>query len=171
MSSPGSTAGAAAKAGTAHRVAGAAKAGAATAAKFGLGSKAVAAGGLVASFAGRRALWPAMVVGSAFGGALWFGAFEIFFSASKLAFPVPAIQDDSAKYGGAATVPVTAGGVCWVGSKLAPLTAPPPASVVDLSGTIGWARSLPVKHYAATIGASAAISAICCRAFQYRGGA
>lgn len=146
----------------------------ATAAKVGtagLGAKALVGGGIIASFAGRRALWPAMVVGGSFAGAAWFGAFEAVLSASKLVWPVPANQDTGAQLTGVATVPVTAGSILWVGSKLAPPMAPPPESIVDLTGMISFARSLPLKHIAASIGASAALSALGCRAVQYRGGA
>lgn len=160
--------------GNPHSMTAAAKAAAATAkvaTASGLGTKALIGGSMFASFAGRRALWPALGLGGAFTGAMWFGAFEICFSMAKLVWPIPAKQQQNSVTAGAATVPFTAGGVLWLGSKLAPSMAPPPASVGDLSGMLAFARSLPLKHYSYCVATSAALSAICCRAVQAKGGA
>jgi hypothetical protein len=164
--------------GNAHSLTAAAKAAAATAkvaaasaANAGLGTKALIGGSMIASFAGRRALWPALGLGGAFTGAMWFGAFEVCFSMAKLVWPIPAKQQQNSAIAGAATVPFTAGGVLWLGSKFTPAMAPPPASVGDLSGMLVFARSLPLKHYSYCIATSAALSAICCRAVQAKGGA
>ena len=133
--------------------------------------KVLAAGGTVAAFAGRRALWPGFVVGGAFSSAAWFGVFEITWSMTKLAMPVPKEPDSGARVVGIVSIPVVTGGSLLLGHKLAPAVAAPPTSIIDLPGLFGFARSLPLKHYAVTGATSAVAAAVCCRVVQYHGGA
>ena len=148
------------------KIAGAAKAGATKAA-----AGKVLAVGSVAAFAGRRALWPGFVVGGAFAAAAWFGTFELTWSATKVLLPIPAEPNAAARAAGVASIPVSSGSVLWVGHRFAPAVAPPPASIVDLSGLAGFVRSLPLKHYALTGLSSAGAAAVCCRVVQSKGGA
>uniref|UniRef100_A0A7S2I8R3 Uncharacterized protein n=1 Tax=Haptolina brevifila TaxID=156173 RepID=A0A7S2I8R3_9EUKA len=151
----------------AARAAAAAKA----AATSGSAMKAVGVVGTLGVFAGRRALWPGLVLGGAAVSAGWFGAFELVFSASKAVLPVPAEADTSAQVAGVATIPFSGGGVLLIGHKIAPPTAALPTSVVDLPGLFGFVRSLPVGHYATAGLVSASVAAVCCRAVQWKGGA
>ncbi len=104
-----------------------------------------------AAFLGRRALYPAFVVGGAFGSAAWFGTFEIALSASKLVLPEPAQPDQSAHNNGYAIVPFTGGASLWLGWRLAPELPSPPESAFNLGG---WRRCpacsrsdpLPARH-------------------------
>jgi len=148
---------------------------AAAAAKVGAtkGAAVKAAGfvGTLGLFAGRRALWPGLLLGGSGAAAGWFGAFEMMFSCTKFVLPEPPNPDSSAMLTGVATIPITGGGVLFAGHKMAPPMAALPASVVDLAGLFGFVRSLPVHHYAQAGLASAAAAAVCCRIVQYRGGA
>ena len=145
------------------------------AAAAGLGKAAVGkvafAGGTLAAFAGRRALWPAFFMGSVFSSAAWFGCFEISWSMMRGILPIPKEPDQSARTTGLLTLPITVGGTMLVGWRLTPAMAPPPESVVDISGLLKYARSVPLKHFALVGGSSAAIAAATCRVVQWRGGA
>jgi hypothetical protein len=126
--------------------------------------------GAGAAFAGRRILWPGILLGGTFTSAAWFGAFELVFGAAKLLLPEPAAGrvEARAHYAGIATVPVAGGAVLFAGHRLAPPIAEPSGSVIDL---VALVRSLPIRHYATTGLASATAAAVCCRVVQYRGGA
>ena len=134
-------------------------------------SKAAFTGGTLAAFAGRRALWPALAVGTAFSGAAWFGTFEIVLSATKVVMPVPAKPDSAAQTRGLLTLPVTTLGTMWLGWLTSPALAPVPASVTDVSGLAAYVRSWPLKHYAIAGASSAALAAVTLRSVQYKGGA
>ena len=88
------------------------------------GTKAAFAGGSLVAIAGRRALWPAFFIGSAFSGAAWFGSFELVWSASKFAMPIPDQPDSSAQATGLMTLPLTTGGTVWLGWRGTPSLAP-----------------------------------------------
>ena len=137
------------------------------------GTKAAFAGGSLVAIAGRRALWPAFFIGSAFSGAAWFGSFELVWSASKFAMPIPDEPDSSAQATGLMTLPLTTGGTVWLGWRGTPSLAPLPASVIDMSGLLRYAASSgPVLKHMGIVGASSAtIAALTCRVVQYRGGA
>ena len=134
-------------------------------------AKFVAAGGTMAAFGARRALWPFMLVGGAFSGAAWLGSFEFCWMTCKLLMPIPNPVDKSARNTGLATLPVTIGSTWWLGWKLCPEPPPPPTSITDISGAIRTVKSLPVKHFALVGATSALASAVTCRVVQYRGGA
>lgn len=94
-SPPGSSsAGQAAKTAKAAKAAHAAKATATAAGKAGVavGKGFAVKGALVGgvSFLGRRAAWPAVVLGTAFSGAAWFGAFELASGFMERVLPPPA---------------------------------------------------------------------------------
>jgi hypothetical protein len=147
----------------------AAKAAKAAAAKA-ASAKMVATGAGFAAFAGRRALWPAFGVGAAFASAAWFGVFELALGASGFILPTPADASTHSQRVGYATIPVAAGSIVWLGSKLAPPTAPLPSSVMDTAGLMSFARSLPLGHYGKVGVASAVGAATCCRVVQWRAG-
>ena len=65
------------KAAKAAKVASAAVGKAGSGLAVGLGKSVLGKGAIVGAFAARRAAWPAVVVGTAFGGAAWFGVFEM----------------------------------------------------------------------------------------------
>lgn len=165
----------AAKAGTAaSKVANAAHVAGAAASKAAgaMGStKAFAAGGYLLAFAGRRALWPAMALGSAFGAAGWFGVFDSTISLSKVIMPPPSKPDAHARRAGWATVPVSLVSAGLVGWRFAPALAPPPSSIADIGGFMGFMASLPLGHLAKVGTVSAVVAGITCRVVQYRGGA
>lgn len=158
-------AGAASKAGTA----------AASAAKVAAGKaatgKAVLYGGSLLAFAGRRALWPGFVIGSAFGGAFMFGVFDATLSFTRLLMPVPSDPDRSARNAGYATVPVVIAIGSAAGWHTSPALAAAPTSVVDMQGLFRFATSLPLRHLGIVGASSAAAAAVTCRVVQYRGGA
>ena len=133
--------------------------------------KAAFAGGTVAAFAGRRALWPAAFIGTCFASAAWFGTFELTWSMMRGLMPIPKDPDQGARNTGLLTLPITTGGSLFLGYKLCPPMAPPPSSVVDISGLLTYARSVPMKHFAVVGGASASMAAVTCRIVQWRGGA
>ena len=135
------------------------------------GAKVALTGGVFATFAGRRALWPGFIVGSAFSGAAWFGVFEMTWSFNKLLMPIPAEPDEYGRSTGLMTLPITIGSSMWMGWKVCPEMAPPPNSMIDISGLLSYVRSVPVKHFAIVGGSSAALAATTCRIVQYRGGA
>ena len=120
---------------------------------------------------GRRALWPAFATTGAFAGAAWFGCFEVTWSVSKLLMPVPAAPDPTARVTGWITLPVITGMSAFMGWTLSPNLAPPPASVTDLVGLVGYMRSWPISHFAFVGATSAVTAAVTCRIVQYRGGA
>ena len=153
--------------GAAAKASGAAKA---AAMKIGA-SKAFVAGGSIAAYAGRRALWPFMASGGVFAGAAWFGCFEMCWSTCRMLMPIPADVDAQARRTGLLTLPVTIGSTWWLGWRLSPPLAPPPASIADIAGAITLCKSLPVKHAAIVGMTSAATAAFTCRVVQYRGGA
>ena len=69
------------------------------------------------------------------------------------------------------TLPVTTLSTMWLGWRLAPPLAPLPESVMDFAGLVGYARSVPVRHFAMVGAGSAAFAATTLRIVQYRGGA
>mmetsp|Transcript_73258 Transcript_73258/g.201178 ORF Transcript_73258/g.201178 Transcript_73258/m.201178 type:complete len:135 (+) Transcript_73258:37-441(+) len=127
------------------------------------------AGG-VAGFAGRRALFPVVAVGTAFSSAAWFGTFELCFSFTKLFMPVPAKQDENARLMGALSIPAVLGAAGGVGWMFAPAVEAAPAKATDAAGWAKLAQSLPIKHWAMVGAGSAAAAAVTCRAVQYRCG-
>ena len=127
-------------------------------------------GGLIA-FAGRRALWPAFAIGGIFSSAAWFGVFEIAWSMTKVPLPIPPNPDSTAKATGILTLPLTVGASFFVGRLTCPPMAPPPSSVVDISGLIAYTKSVPLKHFGIVGASSAVAAAITCRIVQWRGGA
>lgn len=134
-------------------------------------SKAAFAGGTVAAIAGRRALWPAFVLGSVFSGAAWFGTFELAWSASKMALPLPLKPDPSAQTLGLVTLPITTASSIYLGWRTCPQLAPPPESLIDFAGLLTYLRSVPAKHIGIAGASSAVMAALTCRMVQYRGGA
>jgi hypothetical protein len=114
---------------------------------------------------------PGFVLGSVFSGAAWFGTFELAWSAAKAVMPIPEKVDSSAQVTGLVTLPITAGGTIWLGWLVCPPMAPLPDSVIDISGLLTYARSVPLKHMAVVGGSSAVMAALTCRVVQHRGGA
>ena len=137
----------------------------------GLSKSMVMKGMFVGGFAARRAAWPAVVVGTAFGGAAWFGCFEIVHAVASAIMPPPENPDPQAQMVGLATVPVMLSASAWLGWRTAPAIAPPPERMLDLAGWSACARSLPVRHCGVVGVGSAAVAAVACRAVQHRGGA
>ena len=120
------------------------------------------------SFLARRAATPAIVIGAAFSGAAWFGAFEISLSATKFVMPEPAEPDHHAHMLGMASAPFTAGAVGWGGWFLSPPMLARPEKVAQVGA---WIQSMPLAHCAKVGVVSAAAAATVCRVVQYRGGA
>lgn len=143
---------------------GAAAVGKGAAAGVGVKSAAVAT-----AFAARRVTTPVIVVGGAFGAAAWFGAFELWYSAARLALPPPRKPCPNAELRGYASVPLTAGVSLWLGARLVEWPQPP-ASLFDLGGWGVYGRALPLRRCAAVAAASAGLSAFACRAIQHRSG-
>ncbi|KAL1518801.1 hypothetical protein AB1Y20_003081 [Prymnesium parvum] len=124
----------------------------------------------LAALAGRRALVPVATIGAAFSAAGWFGCFEVCFSIAKLALPVPAKQEESARISGMLSIPCVVGAAGAFGWVTAPKLAATPLSG-DAAAWSAFMRSLPLKHWIGVGVGSAAAAAVSCRAIQYRGGA
>ena len=107
--------------------------------------------GTAGAFAGRRALFPAALIGGAFSAAGWFGCFELVFSTIKVLMPVPAKQDERARLAGVATVP----GVVFAATVVGWYTQPPigatPSQALDAAGWANFVRSLPLKRTASML--------------------
>ena len=136
-----------------------------------LAPKFMVGGGAVIGIAGRRALTPVLIMGTAAASAGWFGAFELVFSTSKLLMPVPAKADQNAQLTGVATVPVTVGLFGFLGWRTCPLMEAPPKEISNIGGWLRYGQSLPLRHVGTFGLASAAAAAVSCRVVQYRGGA
>ena len=120
------------------------------------------------AFLARRAATPAVILGAAFSGAAWFGAFELALGLTKFALPKPADVNERAQMLGVATIPVTAGVVGWGGWFLSPPMLARPEKVAQVGA---WIQSLPLAHLTKVGVVSAAAAAAVCRAVQYKGGA
>jgi hypothetical protein len=104
------------------------------------------------------------VVGSAFGGAAWFGVFEIALSLSKFVLPVPQKRDEGAHLRGMATVPLIVGGSCFVGWRFSPPVPSPPTRLLDGHGWVMYFGRFPIRYVGAVGTASAVVAAVGCRA-------
>ena len=136
-----------------------------------LAPKFMIGGGVAVGWAGRRALTPFLIMGTAVTSAGWFGAFEACFSFSKLMMPVPVKADSSAQTTGVATIPCVLGLFSFAGWRTCPLLEAPPKEISNIGGWLKYGGSLPLRHVGTFGLASAAAAAVSCRAVQYRGGA
>jgi len=140
-------------------------------ASAGVGKGVLLKGAAVGTFAARKAALPALVVGGAFGGAAWFGTYELVSGAMTTVLPPPANPNPRAHTAGLAAVPCTVGASAWAGWRFCPPLAPPPERLLDLAGWASCLKSVPVKHCGAGVVVSATVAAVACRVVQYRGGA
>ena len=138
---------------------------------LGVGKGVLLKGAAVGTFAARKAALPALVVGGAFGGAAWFGTYELVSGAMTTVLPPPANPNPRAHTAGLAAVPCTVGASAWAGWRFCPPLAPPPERLLDLAGWASCLKSVPVKHCGAGVVVSATVAAVACRVVQYRGGA
>eukprot|EP00962_Isochrysis_galbana_P003058 scaffold861_cov123-Isochrysis_galbana.AAC.3 len=127
---------------------------------------AIAAGGSTAAFMARRLTFPVFVVGSAFGGAAWFGLFEIALSLSKYVLPVPEKRDEGAHLRGMAAVPLIVGSSCFVGWRMSPPMPSPPTSLLDGNGWATYFGRFPMRYVGTVGAASAVVAAVGCRAIS-----
>ena len=155
----------------AKTAAAAAKTGWGVASAGGVGKGVLLKGAAVGTFAARKAALPALVVGGAFGGAAWFGTYELVSGAMTTVLPPPANPTPRAHTAGLAAVPCTVGASAWAGWRFCPPLAPPPERLLDLAGWASCLKSVPVKHCGAGVVVSATVAAVACRVVQYRGGA
>eukprot|EP00962_Isochrysis_galbana_P036123 scaffold12443_cov108-Isochrysis_galbana.AAC.2 len=132
----------------------------------GIGKGAIAAGGTAAAFLTRRLTLPVFVVGSAFGGAAWFGIFEMALSLSKYVLPVPAKRDEGAHLRGMAAVPLIVGSSWFVGWRFSPPMPSPPSSLFDGHGWATYIGRFPIRYVGAVGTASAVVAAVGCRAIS-----
>lgn len=121
----------------------------------GVGKSVLLKGTAVGIFAARGAAWPALVVGGAFGGAAWVGAYELASGTMAAVLPPSANPDPRAHAAGLAAVPCTIGASAWAGWRFCPPITPSPERLLDMAGWMRCLKSVPAKHCGAVAVTSA----------------
>ena len=126
----------------------------------GVGKSVLLKGTAVGIFAARGAAWPALVVGGAFGGAAWVGAYELASGTMAAVLPPSANPDPRAHAAGLAAVPCTIGASAWAGWRFCPPITPSPERLLDMAGWMRCLKSVPAKHCGAVAVTSATAAAV-----------
>ena len=100
----------------------------------GLSKGMVTKGAMVGVIAARRAAWPAIVLGTAFGSAAWFGIYELASGVAEKVLPPPKKQEPGAHAAGLAVIPCVVGASAWIGWRFSPPMALPPEQMLDIAG-------------------------------------